>query len=157
MRKSVEVNNKSVSYNYFIEETLECGIVLKGNEVKSIREGSVNIKDAWCTIQNDQLVLRGMHISKYKFTNNYDSMDEDRERVLLVHKKEIRKLREFISKDGYTLKVVKLYFNDRNKCKILLGVCRGKHNYDKREAIKKRDTEREIRRNKNIKNNFTNY
>ena len=146
MTKKVEIVNKQLNHEYFIEHILECGIALKGNEVKSIRNGAVSIKDAWCAIQNNELVVRGMHVSKYKFTNSYDLEDEDRERVLLAHKKEIRKLKDIVKQDGYTLKVVKLYFNERGKCKILLGVCKGKHNYDKRESIKKRDTEREIRR-----------
>lgn len=140
----MEIQNKKAYHDYFVDETLECGIALRGNEVKSIRKGKANVKEAWVTVQDGNLVLRGMHISKWETANNFDT-DEDRERRLLAHKYEIRKLYDKVQKDGVTLIPLKIYFV-KGKCKVLVGVCRGKHNYDKREAIKDRDTKREISR-----------
>ena len=128
-----------------MNETLECGISLKGNEVKSIRDGKCNIKEAWVSIQNGNLVIRGMHIAKWDTANMFD-VDENRERQLLAHKKEISKLSDAISQNGITLIPLKVYFNDKGKCKILVGVCKGKHNYDKRESLKERQTKRDIDR-----------
>lgn len=143
--KSVEINNKKAYHDYFVNETLECGISLKGNEVKSIRDGKCNIKEAWVSIQNGRLVIRGMHIAKWDTANMFD-VDENRERQLLAHKKEILKLSDTISQKGITLIPLKVYFNDKGKCKILVGVCKGKHNYDKRESLKERQTKRDIDR-----------
>ena len=143
--KSVEISNKKAYHDYFVNETLECGISLKGNEVKSIRDGKCNIKEAWVSIQNENLVIRGMHIAKWDTVNMFD-VDENRERQLLAHKKEISKLSDAISQNGITLIPLKVYFNDKGKCKILVGVCKGKHNYDKRESLKERQTKRDIDR-----------
>lgn len=143
--KSVEISNKKAYHDYFVNETLECGISLKGNEVKSIRDGKCNIKEAWVSIQNGNLVIRGMHIAKWDTANMFD-VDENRERQLLAHKKEISKLSDAISQNGITLIPLKVYFNDKGKCKILVGVCKGKHNYDKRESLKERQTKRDIDR-----------
>ena len=140
----MNIENKKAYHDYFVTETLECGIALKGNEVKSIREGHVSIKESWCQIQNGNLVIRGMHISKWATANTFD-VDEDRERVLLAHKSEISKLEEKVSLDGITIIPLKIYFKN-GKCKVLIGVCKGKHNYDKRESLKERDTKREINR-----------
>lgn len=139
----MEIKNRKVHHNYFVEEEIECGIVLKGNEVKSIRSGMATIGDAWAQIQNGELMLRGMHITKWDTANEFD-INEDRERVLLVHKKEIRHLTDMLKKKGYTLIPLFVYFNQRGKCKVKLGVCLGKHLYDKREAIKERDIKRKM-------------
>lgn len=139
------IENRKARYDYFVEDTLECGISLWGNEVKSIRDGKCNITQAWVTVQNGRVVLRGMHISPWGTANTYD-IDENRERALLAHKKEIRKLAGKASADGYTLIPLKVYFTDNGKCKVLVGLCRGKKNYDKRETVKQRDIERDIRR-----------
>lgn len=142
--KTTEIENRKARYDYFVEDTLECGISLRGNEVKSIWAGQCNITQAWCTVQNGNLVMRGAHISKWETSNTFD-VDEDRERQLLAHKKEIRKLESQIARDGITLIPLKIYFSN-GKCKVLVGICRGKKNYDKRESIKKRDMERDMRR-----------
>jgi len=142
--REFELSNKKAYHDYFVEETLECGISLRGNEVKSIRDGKVNIKESWCQVQNGNLVIRGMHISKWGTANAFD-VDETRERVLLAHKREINKLANKVSQDGITLIPVKIYFKN-GKCKVLIGVCRGKHNYDKRETLKERQVKREISR-----------
>lgn len=140
----MDITNKKAYHDYFVDDNLECGISLKGNEVKSIREGSCNIKDSWIRIQNSQLVIRGMHISRWHTSNLFD-IDEDRERVLLAHKKEIRKLEEQVKLKGITLIPLKVYFKG-NKCKVLIGICRGKHNYDKREVLKDKQVKRDIDR-----------
>lgn len=140
----MEIDNKKAYHDYFVDDKLECGISLKGNEVKSIRQGKCNIKDAWCRVQNNQLVIRGMHISKWETANMFD-IDENRERVLLAHKREIIKLSEKVKLDGISLIPLKIYFKD-DKVKVLLGVCRGKHNFDKRNTLKERQVDRDIRR-----------
>lgn len=139
----MEINNKKARYDYFIEEEIECGIVLKGTEIKSIRSGLANIKDCYAIIRDNEIFLLNMHISKYEEGSIFNH-DETRTRKLLLHKKEILKLKDKLTLQGYTLIPIKLYFKN-NKAKILLGVCKGKKNYDKRETIKKRDTEREIK------------
>lgn len=146
MNKNIEIENRKAKYDYYIEDTLECGIELKGNEVKSIRNGSCNITDAWCQVQNNQLVIRGMHISKWSTSNTYDLLDETRERRLLAHKKEIYKLADKVAINGMTLIPLKVYLSN-NKIKVLVGLCKGKHNYDKRQSIKERQMKRDIERN----------
>lgn len=141
----MNIENKKAYHDYFVDETLECGISLRGNEVKSIREGMCNIKESWVRIQDGQLVIRGMHISRWSTANMFD-VDEDRERILLAHKKEILKLAEKVKLDGVTLVPLKVYFSDNSKCKVLIGVCKGKHTYDKREALKNKQTKRDIAR-----------
>lgn len=138
------IENRKAYHDYFIEDTVECGIALKGNEVKSIRESACNIKGAWCQVQNGNLVLRGMHISPWRTANSFD-IDEDRERQLLVHKAEIRKFESALAEKGVTLIPLKVYFI-KGKAKVLVGVCKGKHNYDKRETLKKKQVERDINR-----------
>lgn len=140
----MNIENKKAYHDYFINETLECGISLRGNEVKSIRGGKANIKEAWCRVQNGNLVIRGMHISKWSTSNMFD-VDEDRERILLAHKKEIRSLDMKVMKDGITLVPLKVYFKN-GKCKVLIGVCKGKKNYDKRECLKEKQVKRDINR-----------
>lgn len=140
----MEVQNKKAYHDYFVEDKLECGISLRGNEVKSIRAGMCNIKEAWVRIQDGQLVIRGMHISRWSTANMFD-VDEDRERILLAHKKEIAKLAEKIKLDGVTLIPLKVYFVN-GKCKVEIGICKGKHNYDKRETLKNKQVKRDIER-----------
>lgn len=146
-KNTITIENKKANHDYFVEETLECGISLRGNEVKSIRQGRCQIKDAWCTVQSSTLVIRGMHVSRYETSNLYDT-DETRERVLLAHRKEINRLAGLIQRDGVTLIPLKIYFS-HNKAKVLVGVCKGKHNYDKRQSLKdkqmKRDIDRELK------------
>lgn len=144
MSKTATIENKKAYHDYFVDETIECGISLRGNEVKSIRAGKASIKESWCRVQNNQLVIRGMHISQWDTANSYD-VDEDRERVLLAHRKEIIKLGDVVQQDGVSLIPLKVYFAN-GKCKVLLGVCRGKHNYDKRETLKNRQIKRDIDR-----------
>lgn len=141
---AVEIKNKKAYHDYFVDETLECGISLRGNEVKSIAAGKANINEAWVTIQDGNLVIRNMFVSKYECANTFD-VDERRERQLLAHKREIRKIREQVMQKGVTLIPLKLYFVN-GKCKILVGVARGKKNYDKRTALKEKQVKRDIDR-----------
>lgn len=144
----MEISNKKAYYDYEIETTYEAGIVLKGTEIKSIRQGKANLKDSYAIYKNGEIFILNMHISEYDKGNIFNH-EETRTRKLLLNKKEILRIRDSIEKEGYTLIPIKLYFKG-NKAKILLGIARGKKNYDKREAIKKKDMEREIK--KQIKN-----
>lgn len=144
----MEINNKRAYYDYEIGDTYEAGIVLKGTEVKSIREGRANLKDSYAIYKNGEVFLLNMHISEYDKGNIFNH-EETRTRKLLLNKKEIYRLRDAIEREGYTLIPIKCYFKG-NKVKILIGIARGKKNYDKREAIKKKDMEREIK--KQLKN-----
>ena len=139
----MEINNRKAKHNYQIFETIEAGIVLTGTEIKSIKAGKANIKDSYANIKNDEAYLINMHISSYDNGNIFNH-EETRTRKLLLHKKEIYKLRDKIRLEGYTLIPLKVYLS-KGKAKIMLGVCRGKKDYDKREDIKKRDIERDIR------------
>lgn len=145
----IEINNRKAKFDYQIEEEIEAGIVLTGTEIKSIRLGKANLKDSYAIIKNGEVFLLGMHISPYKEGNIFNH-DELRTRKLLLHKKEILKLNNKITLEGYTLIPIKLYFK-KNKAKILIGIAKGKKLYDKRESIKKRDIDREL------KKQFKNY
>lgn len=138
----IEIKNKKVSFDYFIEEEIEAGIVLKGTEIKSIRDGKANLKDCYAIIKNNEVFLLNMYISKYEDASVFNH-DERRTRKLLLNKKEILKLRDKIEISGYTLIPIKLYFK-KNKVKILLGIGKGKKNYDKRESLKEKSIKRDI-------------
>ena len=144
----IDIKNKKASFDYFIEEKIECGIVLKGTEIKSIRNGQANIKDCYAIVKNNEVFLLNMYIAKYNDASIFNH-DERRTRKLLLNKREILKLRDKVEISGYTLVPLKLYFKG-NIAKILLGVCKGKKNYDKRESIKEKDVKREIQ--KSLKN-----
>lgn len=147
----MEISNRSATYNYFIEETIEAGIALKGTEIKSIRNGSANLKDSYAVIKKGEAYLLNMHISHYKEGNIFNHQ-ETRTRKLLLHKKEITKLSSKINAEGYTLIPLKLYIKE-GKAKILLGIAKGKKDYDKRESIKEKDLEREMRKEAKYKMN----
>lgn len=141
----MEILNRKAHHDFFIDEVYECGIVLTGTEIKSIRNGNCNIKDCYGIIKNHEVFLLNMYVGQYKEGNIFNH-DENRSRKLLLHKKEIKKLENAITLKGYTLVPIKLYFKD-NKLKVSLGVCRGKKDYDKRESIKERDIKREVQKN----------
>ena len=140
----MEIINRRARYDYFIEDTYECGIVLKGTEIKSIRLGKANIKDSYAIIRNAEVYLVNMFIDHYKEGNIFNH-EETRSRKLLLHKSEIRKLDNKLKLEGYTLIPLKVYFV-KGKAKIELGLCKGKKNFDKRETIKERDLEKEARK-----------
>ncbi|MBE6138426.1 MAG: SsrA-binding protein SmpB [Firmicutes bacterium] len=148
--KLMEINNRKAYHDYFVLETVEAGIVLTGTEIKSIRENGANIKDSYAIIKNNEAFLLNAHISHYENAGVFNH-NENRTRKLLLNKKEILKLKEKITLNGYTLVPLKMYFN-RGILKVSLGICRGKKNYDKRESIKERDIKREISRD--FKNNY---
>ncbi len=142
--------NRKARHEYFVLESFEAGIELVGTEVKSIRLGGVNLKDSWCTIDNGELFIKGMHISPYEKGNIFNR-DPLRVRKLLMHRKEINKLFGTIKQDGLTLIPLSLYFKD-SKVKVQLGLCKGKKLYDKRADAAKRDAKREIDRNIKVRN-----
>ncbi len=144
----LEIYNRKAKFDYFVEDEYEAGIVLTGTEIKSVRNGNCNIKDCYGIIKNNEVFLLNMFIGQYKEGNIFNH-EETRSRKLLLHKKEIKKIAEKVELQGLTLVPIKLYFKD-NKLKVLLGVCRGKKTYDKRETIKERDLKREVA--KNLKN-----
>ncbi len=146
----MEIINRQASFNYFILEEIECGIVLTGTEIKAIREGKCNIKDSYGIIRNNEIYILNMHISEYKEGNifNHETL---RTRKLLLHKKEILKLKSRVEQEGLTLIPLKLYFN-KNKVKINLALCKGKKLYDKRESMKQKDLKREA--SKLVKMNY---
>ena len=141
----IEIKNKKAYFDYFIEEEYECGIVLTGTEIKSIRKDSTNLKDTYARIKNNEVFILNMYIAPYEEGNRFN-VPERRSRKLLLNKKEIIKLKSEVMRDGYSLIPLKLYFKNNN-VKILLGLCKGKKLYDKRQTIKERDLKRE---NKNI-------
>ena len=136
--------NRAARHEYFVLETYECGIELFGTEIKSIRNGSVNLKESWADIQNGEVFVYGMHISPYEKGNIFNR-DPFRVRKLLLHKKEINKLLGKIKQDGLTLVPLSLYYKGP-RVKLELGLCKGKKLYDKRDDMAKRDTQRNIDR-----------
>lgn len=139
----MEILNRVARHNYFIEDEIECGLELKGTEVKSIRNGHCQIKDAYAIIRNNEAYLLNAFIGTYKEGNIFNHQ-ETRSRKLLIHKKEVLKLYNKTKVEGYTLVPLKIYFNNRNKAKILIGICKGKKDFDKRETTKERDIKREL-------------
>lgn len=139
------IQNRSVYHDYFIDDTYEAGMVLLGTEVKSIREGKVNFADSFCLFFKDELWVRNLHIAEYRFgtTNNHIAVHD---RKLLLRKKELRKLQAKMKEKGFTIVPVKIYFNEKGLAKMSIGLARGKKDYDKRETIKKKDAEREMKR-----------
>ncbi len=141
--KAVAKNRKAF-HNYFIEETLEAGMVLVGSEVKSLRAGQVSIVEAHIIIRDNEVFLLNAHITEYKFAT-YDKQNPIRERKLLLHKREIKKLKVKITREGYTAIPLKIYFKG-NHAKVEIGIAKGKHNYDKRATLKAKTQNREINR-----------
>jgi len=138
-----EIKNKKAYFDYTILEELEAGIALTGTEIKSVRIGSVDLKDTFVNIKNNEAYILNMYIAKYEEGNIFNH-DERRTRKLLLHKSEIKKLKEKIKQEGLTIIPLKLYFK-KNKVKILIGVCKGKKLYDKRANLKEKDLKRETR------------
>lgn len=142
--KNVSTNKKAF-HDYFVEESLEAGIALYGTEVKSVRKGKINLKDAWCSVENGEMFVKGMHISPYEQGNIFNR-DPLRPRKLLLHKKEINRLFGLTKQQGFTLIPLSAYFKN-GRLKIQVGLCKGKKNYDKRADMARRDAKRDIERN----------
>lgn len=136
--------NKKAYHDYFVEETYECGLSLVGTEVKSIRQGRVNLKESYCMIRRNEVFAEGMHVSPYE-QGNIHNVDPLRPKKLLLHRSEIRKLTGLVSREGFTLVPLKIYLKD-GRMKLEMGLCKGKHNHDKRDTAAKRDAQREIER-----------
>ena len=141
--KIIAVNRKA-RFNYFIGDEYEAGLVLKGTEVKSLRLGKANLKDAYARVQNGEVFIHQMHIAPYPFAY-YENHDPVRVRKLLLHKREIKKLYAKVNEKGHSLIPLKLYFKD-GKAKVTIALAKGKRKYDKREAIKRRDEQRDLDR-----------
>lgn len=138
----MEILNRQARHDYFILEEIEAGIALTGTEIKSIRKGEATIKDSYAIIRGGEVYLLNMFIKHYEQGNIFNH-DEKRTRKLLLHKKEIWKLRDRLEQEGCTLIPLKIYFK-KNHAKVLIGLCKGKKNFDKRESIKERDIKRNI-------------
>lgn len=141
----MEIKNRQAYFEYFIDDKYVAGIVLTGTEVKSLREGKANFNDSYCIFNKGELWIRSFHISEYSHgtVNNHDPI---RERKLLLNKREIKKLEAKIKEKGYTIVPLRLFFNEKNLVKLEIGLGKGKKLHDKRETIKQRDTEREMKR-----------
>ncbi len=150
MNKKVLIQNKKARFEYEILDKFEAGIVLYGTEIKSIREGKAHITESFCQVKDNQLYIVNMRIEEYKFGSYYNHAPR-RERKLLLHKREIKKLSKAIHQDGLTIVPLKLYVNDRGLAKVQIALARGKKLYDKRESIKKRDSDRRLNQ---MKRNF---
>ena len=137
--------NKRASFEYYIEDKYEAGIVLEGNEVKSIRAGHCSLKDSFCYLRKGEVVLKNMHIAYYKQSGVFNTVDTKRDRKLLLHRAEIDKIVGKVNEKGYTLVPIKVYFKDA-LIKIEVALCKGKHTYDKKRALREKDILREKER-----------
>ncbi|MEI6487557.1 MAG: SsrA-binding protein SmpB [Bacteroidota bacterium] len=142
---TINIKNKKASFEFAFIDNYSAGIQLTGTEIKSIREGKCNINDAFCVFFNNELYIRNMHIAHY-FHGTYNNVEEKRDRKLLLNKQELNKLQNKLKDQGLTIVPLVLYINDKGYCKIDIALAKGKKLYDKRDDIKKRDTEREMQR-----------
>ena len=141
----MEIKNRSAYFEYYIDDKYVAGIILTGTEVKSLREGKANFNDSYCIFLKGELWIRSFHISEYSHgtINNHDPV---RERKLLLNRRELKKMETRIKEKGYTIIPLRLFFNEKNLAKLEIGLARGKKLHDKRETIRQRDTEREMKR-----------
>ena len=141
----MEIKNRSAYFEYHIDDKYTAGMLLRGTEVKSLREGKANFNDSYCLLHKGELWLRSFHISEYSYgtANNHDPI---RERKLLLNRRELKKLESKIKEKGYTIIPLRLFFNEKNLAKLEIGLAKGKKLHDKRETIKQRDVEREMKR-----------
>ena len=145
MQNNPEIKNRSAFHEYFIDNKYVAGIILTGTEVKSLRTGKASFNDSYCIIHKGEMWIKSMHIAEYSHgtVNNHDPV---RDRKLLLEKREIRKIESKLKEKGYTLVPLRLFFNEKNLVKVEIGLAKGKKLHDKRETIKKRDVEREMKR-----------
>lgn len=142
---SVNIVNRRATFNYFISDSWEAGIMLTGTEIKSVREGKANLADAFCLIKNDEMWIRNMHISLYDH-GSYSNHEPKRERKLLLHKKQLQKIFSKAKEKGVTIIPVRLYLNERGFAKLEIGLARGKKLFDKRDSMKEAELKREVGR-----------
>lgn len=141
----VNIKNKKAHFNYEIGDTFTAGIVLTGTEIKSIREGKANLTDSYCLVENGEVWVKGMHISEY-FYGSYNNHIVKRDRKLLLNKKEISKIKKAADEPGFTIVPIRMFINDKGYAKLVIGIGRGKRQYDKRQSIKEREDKRHIDR-----------
>lgn len=146
MKDLISIKNRKAHFEYEILDKYTAGIALAGCEVKSLRSGAADINEAFCIVNNDEVILKNSYIKEY-IANDHSGYEPTRDRKLLLNKKEIRKIAKDSQLPGYTIVPLLIFFNENGKAKVEIAVCRGKHNYDKREAIKARDIERDLKRN----------
>ena len=149
-KSNVNIKNKRATFDYIISDTYTAGIVLTGTEIKSIRESRASLVDTYCTFINNELWVKNMHVAEY-FYGSYNNHSTRRDRKLLLERKELRKLLQIAKVPGFTIVPVRLFINERGLAKLVIGVARGKREYDKRESLKERDDKREMDR---IRRNF---
>ncbi|MBQ5664195.1 MAG: SsrA-binding protein SmpB [Bacteroidaceae bacterium] len=142
---SINIKNKRATFDYVISDTYTAGIVLTGTEIKSIRLGKASLVDTYCVFTNDELWVKNMYVAEY-FYGSYNNHTARRDRKLLLERKELRKLRQAVKSPGFTIVPTRLFINERGLAKLVIGLARGKHEYDKRESIKERDDKREMDR-----------
>ncbi len=142
--KKTIAENRKARFDYFIEDTYECGVVLEGTEVKSVRNGNISFPDSFGEIINGEVWIKNFHISEYSFSSIFNH-DPDRPKKLLLHKDEIKRIARKVDNKGYTLIPIEVYLKD-GRVKIALGICKGKKQFDKRAAIKDRDIKRDLQR-----------
>lgn len=141
----MEIKNRSAFYEYQIDDKYDAGMVLTGTEVKSLRSGKASFNDSYCLFLGKELFVRSLHISEYEL-GTYANHDPVRERKLLLNKKELKKMQSKIKEKGYTVIPLRIFFSESGKAKMQIGLAKGKKLHDKRESIKQRDTEREMKR-----------
>ncbi|MBR3907277.1 MAG: SsrA-binding protein SmpB [Bacteroidaceae bacterium] len=142
---NVNIKNRRASFDYIITETYTAGLVLTGTEIKSIRQSKASLVDTYCTFINEELWVKNMHVAEY-FYGSYNNHTARRDRKLLLERKELRKLKQAVKNPGFTIVPTRLFINEKGLAKLVIGLARGKHEYDKRESIKERDDKREIDR-----------
>lgn len=141
----MEIKNRTATFDYFIEDKFDAGMMLTGTEVKALREGKASFNDSYCLFDHEELYIKGLHISPYSH-GSYANHNPIRDRKLLLKKKEINKISQKLKEKGFTIIPLKIFFNDRGFAKIQIGLGKGKKLHDKRESIKERETQREIKR-----------
>ncbi|HLN53199.1 MAG TPA: SsrA-binding protein SmpB [Lentimicrobium sp.] len=147
MSSTVSIKNKKAYYEYFLSEEFTAGIVLTGTEIKSVREGKANLTDAYCAFEGNELFVRNLHISEYKF-GTYANHEPKRDRKLLLNSRELKKLLTKTTEKGFTIVPTLLFINEKGLAKLNIAIAKGKKSYDKRETLKNKDTKREIERHR---------
>ena len=148
-QSDINIKNRRATFDYIISDTYTAGIVLTGTEIKSIRQAKASLGDTYCTFINEELWVKNMHVAEY-FYGSYNNHSARRDRKLLLEKKELRKLKQAVKNPGFTIVPTRLFINEKGLAKLVIGLARGKHEYDKRESIKERDDKREIDRMKRL-------
>ncbi len=147
MASTISIRNKKASFEYYLTDEFTAGIILSGTEIKSVREGKANLTDAYCAFEGDELFVKNLHISEYKF-GTYANHEPKRDRKLLLNRRELRKLLTKTKEKGFTIVPTLLFINDKGLAKLNISIAKGKKSYDKRESLKTKDTKREIERHR---------